>query len=78
MFSHFFAWLRDAEEDTQLDAMLGYLGGVILGITILTLLKQTRLLQGISVTLQDQQRMISAAVRREYAAAAAKEQTHDA
>ena len=63
-----------------------WVAGFIVGAAIAEIFLQSQLLTDMSVVLRDQHRMITAAVRRDYAqhaaAAAArdgtKEQTHDA
>ena len=48
-----------------------WVAGVIVGAAIAEIFLQSQLLTDMSVVLHDQHRMITAAVRREYAAAAA-------
>ena len=55
-----------------------WVAGVIVGAAIAEIFLQSQLLTDMSVVLRDQHRMITAAVRRDYAAAAAKEQSNDA
>jgi hypothetical protein len=56
-----------------------WVAGFIVGAAIAEIFLQSQLLTDMSVVLRDQHRMITAAVRREYAHyAAAKENTPDA
>jgi len=54
-----------------------WVAGFILGAAIAEIFLQSQLLTDISLVLSDQHRMISAAVRRDYAAAAARDGTKE-